>query len=329
MTNRRQLLTTVGAGALALGWGAVAPGQLLATQELTPLKDLHIYIPGGAGGGWDQTGRALGAVIQEAGLAQHVTYENKGGKGGTLGLADFVARYDRDPAALLIGGMVMLGAISLEHPKVTLTQVSPIARLTSDYMVLAVDAGGKITSTEALIKALRTHVESVTFTGGSAGGVDHVLAAMIALQLRLDISRLKYLPTGGGAEAIALLHKGEAQVAISGFSEFQSEFDAKRLLPLAISSRSALYGVPSLQEQGVRTDLSNWRAVYAPGQITNAQRENLHHMVVAASRHPSWAQALNRNKWFDALLHGSDFANRLLIEQGMSEAMTLMLRRKG
>lgn len=328
MTNRRNLLATFGAYACGLGMASGVRAQSLAPVA-SPLPHLHIYIPGGAGGGWDQTGRALGTAIQDAGLAQSVTYENKGGKGGIIGLTDFVARYDRDPAALLIGGMVMLGAISLDHPKVNLTQVNPIARLASDYMVLAVKADSELNSTQALTKAMRSHFEDVTFTGGSAGGVDHVLAAMLALQLRLNVGRLKYLPTSGGADAIALLHKGQAQVAISGLSEFQSEFDSKRLIPLAISSRNGLYGLPSLNEQGVRVDLSNWRGVYAPGQIDVAQRENLHRIVVAATKHPSWAQALTKNKWSEALLHGPDFANRLIIEQGMAEAMTLILQRKG
>lgn len=83
---------------------ALAP----AVRAAPALPHLRICIPGGAGGGWDQTGRALGEAVLAAGLAQKVEYENKGGKGGTIGLADFVQRFDRDPGALLVGGMVMV-----------------------------------------------------------------------------------------------------------------------------------------------------------------------------------------------------------------------------
>ena len=122
--HRRQVLS-LGLAAGSLAWPL--PGALAQTASAParPLPQLRIYIPGGAGGGWDQTGRALGSAIQAAGLAAKVEYENKGGKGGTLGLADFVARFSQDPGALLIGGMVMLGAIAVGRPEVTLAQVSP------------------------------------------------------------------------------------------------------------------------------------------------------------------------------------------------------------
>ena len=50
---------------------------------------MRIVIPANAGGGWDQTGRALGAAIVAAGAADQVEYENIGGKGGTIGLAKY------------------------------------------------------------------------------------------------------------------------------------------------------------------------------------------------------------------------------------------------
>ncbi|MGS5085843.1 Bug family tripartite tricarboxylate transporter substrate binding protein [Hydrogenophaga sp. A37] len=330
---RRHWLKTCGA-ATAL-WATpsfaqkTAPAAAPPANAPTPLAKLTVYIPGGAGGGWDQTGRALGAAIQSAGLAQQVVYENKGGKGGTLGLTDFVERFNRDPAALLIGGMVMLGAIAVNRPAVTLAQVSPIARLTNDFMVLVTPSGGRLPDMNALKEAMRKDLSAVAFTGGSAGGVDHMLAGMIARQLRLDVGRLKYLPTSSGREAMALLEKGEAQVAISSYSEFQTAIENKSLRPLAVSARKALHGIPSLNELGVNTDLGNWRAVFGPGQISEAERAHLRNIVVAATQTPSWKQALQKEKWTDALMHGEEFTKVLMIEQAMASAVTMMLKLKG
>lgn len=326
--NRRQVLSA-GLATTAGCWplqGAIAQTAGAAAR---PLPQLRIYIPGGAGGGWDQTGRALGAAIQAAGLAARVDYENKGGKGGTLGLADFVARFSQDPGALLIGGMVMLGAIAVGRPEVTLAQVSPIARLTNDYMVLVTRPGAGPQTLAALVDALRKDPGSVVFTGGSAGGVDHMLAGMLARQLRLDVNLLRYTPTTSGREAVALLDKGEALVAISSYSEFQADIEQKALTALAVSSRKGLYGVRSLSEQGLNTELGNWRAVFGPGQIAEGERENLRRIVVAATQHPSWVQALQSKKWIGALMHGKDFADTLTVEQAIASAVTMMLRLKG
>ena len=325
--HRRQLLLAGAASAAA--FHPVLRAQAPSGAAPKPLASMRIYIPGGEGGGWDQTGRALGASIQAAGLAGKVEYENKGGKGGTIGLADFVARFNSDPGALLVGGMVMLGAIAVGRPEVTLARVSPSARLTNDFMVLVAKTGSKPATLAALVEAMRKDLGSVAFTGGSAGGVDHMLAGMIARQLRLDVTKLKYLPTASGREATALLDKGEAQVAISSYSEFQADIEKKALTPLAISSRKTLYGVPSLTEQGVNTELGNWRAVFGPGQVPEADRENLRRIVVTATQHPSWIQSLQERKWLGALQHGKDFAEQLTIEQAIASAVTMMLRLKG
>ena len=59
----------------------------LAATGTLPLSawanaNLKMMIPANPGGGWDTTGRALGAALREAGVASAVTFENKGGEIG-------------------------------------------------------------------------------------------------------------------------------------------------------------------------------------------------------------------------------------------------------
>ena len=48
---------------------------------------IKMMIPANPGGGWDMTGRALGAAILDAKAADTVQYDNKGGAAGVIGLA--------------------------------------------------------------------------------------------------------------------------------------------------------------------------------------------------------------------------------------------------
>src|SRR6187200_2597262 len=96
-------------------------------------SSLKMMIPANPGGGWDQTGRQLAAAMQSAKLVSSVQFENKGGAGGTIGLAQFINSSKGDPNALLVGGMVMIGAIYLENAPVNLSMVTPVARLTGEY----------------------------------------------------------------------------------------------------------------------------------------------------------------------------------------------------
>ena len=89
----------------------------LAALSLLPLSaraaaNLKMMIPANPGGGWDTTGRAIGKALQEAGAASSVTYDNKGGAAGAIGLAQFVSGNKGDPNALMTMGAVMLAASS-------------------------------------------------------------------------------------------------------------------------------------------------------------------------------------------------------------------------
>ena len=68
-------------------------------------------IPANPGGGWDTTGRALGKAMTDGKLVDTVTYDNKGGAAGALGLAQFINGSKNDPNALMVMGAVMLVGI--------------------------------------------------------------------------------------------------------------------------------------------------------------------------------------------------------------------------
>lgn len=332
MTSRRTYLAAALGTALqaspmgVLGQVSMGRKAPLSAAEMNLLAKLMVYIPAGAGGGWDQTGRQLGAAIQSAGAVKQLDYENKGGKGGTIGLADFTARYKGDPNALLVGGLVMVGALSLTRTEDKLKEVVPIARLTSDYMVLGVPTGSPITSFKVLVEALRKKADAVTFTGGSAGGVDHMLAAMLLRALRLDVSALQYKPTSSGKEALALLQSGQATVAISGYSEFRANIESKLLTPLAVSSKRASFGIPSLRELGIDTELANWRGVFASAHTSPEQRETLRRVVVRATETAAWRQTLLDNNWVGTLLYGKELQDFLSFEQWMASAVVTLLK---
>jgi putative tricarboxylic transport membrane protein len=90
---------------------AAATIGLFVGSPALALENVKILAPAGPGGGWDQTARALQASMQKHDVVKKVTVDNKGGAGGTIGLAQFVSSSKGDPNALMIGGTTMLGAI--------------------------------------------------------------------------------------------------------------------------------------------------------------------------------------------------------------------------
>ncbi|MGZ9262592.1 MAG: tripartite tricarboxylate transporter substrate-binding protein, partial [Candidatus Binatia bacterium] len=141
---------------------------------------IKMMIPANPGGGWDQTGRSLANAMQSAKLVSSVQFENKGGAGGTIGLAQFINSAKGDPNAVIIGGMVMVGAILLEGSPVNVGMVTPLARLTGEYEIIVVPASSPHKTMADLVKVFKANPGSVSWGGGSAGGTDHILAGLIA-----------------------------------------------------------------------------------------------------------------------------------------------------
>ena len=326
--SRRNFSAWIAASAAAAGTGGAAlwPGVARAADAPAGSK-LRIVSPANAGGGWDQTGRALGAALLASGAVGNVVYENIGGKGGTIGLAKYVEKYDADPEALLVSGMVMVGAVALQKPTVTMSNVSPVARLTSDYEVVAVKADSPIKTPKDLIAQLRADAANTVVAGGSAGGVDHMYAGMLA-RVAGASSSLVYQPHPGGAQVVEALESGKAAAGISGFSEFSDSLASGRLRAIGVSSKQPFQGIASVREQGVDADLANWRGVMTGRKVPPYRKAVLLDAVRRATTHDLWAKTIKRNNWDPYWMAGKDFESFLELDTAMAGPLIYLLKLK-
>ena len=285
---------------------ALAGGLPLAARAADPIK---MMIPANPGGGWDTTGRALGAAMEQAGVASSVSYDNKGGAAGAIGLAQFVNSTKGDPDALIVMGAVMLGGMITGKPPVSLSQATPIARLTSEYNVFVLPANSPFKTMGDVVAQMKKDPGSVKWGGGSRGATEHIAAAMIARAVGVDPSKINYVAFRGGGEATAAILGGNVTIGGSGYSEFAEYIRTGKMRAVAVTSEARLPGidVPTLKEQGIDVAIGNWRGVYGAGGISAAQRKMLTDRVVAATKSKSWAASLEKNQWTPALLAGPAF----------------------
>ena len=271
--------------------------------------NLKMMIPANPGGGWDSTGRALGKALQDAGVASTVTFENKGGAAGAIGLAQFVNAAKGDGNAIMVMGAVMLGGIITGKPPVTVTQATAIARLTSEYNVFVLPESSPLKTMKDVVEQMKKDPGSVKWGGGSRGSTEHIAAAMIAREVGVDPAKINYVPFRGGGEATAAILGGNVTVGGSGYSEFQQYIESGKMRAIAVTSAVRLKGinVPTLKEQGINVEIGNWRGVYGAPGITPDQRKALVDMIVKATRSKAWAESLEKNSWTPALMTGKEF----------------------
>lgn len=285
---------------------AAVGGLPLAARASANLK---MMIPANPGGGWDTTGRALGKALQEAGVAASVQFENKGGAAGAIGLAQFVNSAKGDPNAMMTMGAVMLGGIITGKPPVSVTQATPLARLTSEYNVFVLPENSPFKTMKDVVEQLKKDPGSVKWGGGSRGSTEHIAAAMLARAVGVDASKINYVAFRGGGEATAAILGGNVTVGGSGYSEFQQYIESGKMRAIAVTSPTRLKGIniPTMKEQGYDVEIGNWRGVYGAPGITPAQQKALVDMIVKATRTKSWAEAMEKNNWTSALLTGKEF----------------------
>jgi putative tricarboxylic transport membrane protein len=287
---------------------ALAAGSSLSLPSLAA-ANIKMMIPANPGGGWDTTGRALGKALQDSGAASSVTYENKGGAAGIIGLAQYANATKGDGNSLMVMGAVMLGGIITGKPPVSLDKVTPIARLTSEYNVFVVPANSPLKTMKDVVEQLKKDPGSVKWGGGSRGSTEHIAAAMLAREVGVDAAKINYVPFRGGGEAVAAILGGNVTVGGSGYSEFQQYIETGKMRPIAVTSAKRLKGIniPTMIEQGYNVDIGNWRGVYAPAGLTAAQRKNLTDMVLKATKSKSWAESLEKNNWTPAWMANPAF----------------------
>jgi len=287
---------------------------LMAAAGALPLSaraaaNLKMMIPANPGGGWDTTGRALGKALQDAGVATAVTFENKGGAAGAIGLAQFANAAKGDANAMMVMGAVMLGGIITGKPPVGLDKLTPIARLTSEYNVFVLPTNSPYKTMKDVVEQMKKDPGSIKWGGGSRGSTEHIAAAMLAREVGVDASKINYVPFRGGGEATAAILGGNVTIGGSGYSEFQQYIEAGKMRAIAVTSDKRLKGidVPTMKEQGYNVEIGNWRGVYGAAGITPEQRKALTEMVVKATKSKAWAEAMDKNGWTPALLTGPEF----------------------
>jgi putative tricarboxylic transport membrane protein len=283
------------------GAGTQSPSGAAAAKY--PTKTVDIMAPAATGGGFDTTARLVQrALTEEKLITTNVTVSNVPGAGGTVGMSQLL-KNKGDSHTLIVVGRVTVGSQITGKTEAKVSQLTPIARLMGEAEVIVTPKSSPYTSIKDVIDALKKDVNSIKFAGGSAGGADHELAALLVKASGGDVKAWKsYVPFAGGGEAAAAIIGGQVQVGISGFGEFKGQIDSGNMKALAISADQPLATaktIPTLKSQGVDITLVNWRLLAAPPEIAVGDLTALKDLAKKIHDSKTWQDFATKNDWFE------------------------------
>lgn len=290
----------------------IAAGVAVSLSALAAFAEpATVMAPGGPGGGYDATARMpFDAMAADGVFTDGATFTNKGGAGGTIGLAEFAGANKGNDNAVMSMGVIMVGGILMNNSPVTLDDVTPLVRLTNDTGVIAVATDSPIQTVDDLVAKMKEDIGSVAIGGGSAGGVDHIVMALVAKESGLDAAALNYIPYDSGAEVVTALGGGALTVAVSGVSEFKPMADAGRIRIIAVTSEGRVEGIdaPSLTEAGLPIVVGNWRGIMGAPEMSDEGKAMWLDRYTKMHEGPAWKETLAKQGWEDAFLAGDEFA---------------------
>lgn len=298
----------------------IGTASYFSVQSATGSNDLRsnltLIAPAGAGGGWDTFVREQQQVMRTESIVNNAQVVNIPGAGGTIGLGQLATMHGQ-ANTLMATGTVMLGGIELNESPVDLSDVRPVARMAEEYDLIIVPADSELKNVDDLVTAWKKDPKAFPWTGGSAGSIDHLIIADLAIKSGIDAAQITYIPKAGGGEAIQTVTAGTAKAAVGGYAEFADQIESGRVRALGLAAPERLDGVdvPTLTEQGYPVELTNWRGMLAAPGITDEEFAELEDVVDETARSPLWKDAMERNRWTEAYLSGEEFRSFLVEDQ--------------
>lgn len=293
----------------AAGATLAAVMALAACSGSGDSAQVRIMVPNSPGGGYDTTARVAAKIVEDEKINDTVEVYNLEGAGGTTGLAKMVGSKGKD-GELMLMGLGVVGAVYTNQSESTLADTTPIARLISEPDIIVVPADSPYQTLDDLVAAWTKAPGDFPVGGGSSpGGPDHLAAHLAAQAIGITPSDVNYVVYDGGGPLLAAMLSGEVEVGVSGLGEYKDQIQAGQLRVLGVTSAERVEGfdAPTLSEQGVDLEFTNWRGLVAPPGIDDAERDRLVGMVEDLHGTTAWEDAMAENGWTDALLTGDEF----------------------
>ncbi|MBC7781138.1 MAG: tripartite tricarboxylate transporter substrate binding protein [Proteobacteria bacterium] len=243
--------------------------QIAATPafaQIWPSKPIRLIVPFTPGGNTDIQARLIGQHLAHE-FGQPVLIENRGGAGGTVGVAA-VAKAPPDGYTIVFAsfGNILVGASLYPNlPYDPLKDFEPIILVSEPAGMLVVHVSLPVKTVRDLIALARARPDALAYGSAGNGTWNHLFAEQFK---SLTGTRIAHVPYKGAGPALTDLIGGHIQVMFAPFPSALPQLAQKRLRALAVTGAqrsAAAPDVPTVAESGLPGyQAASWFAILAP-----------------------------------------------------------------
>ena len=287
---------------------AAQPAAL--AQGFKPTRPIELVVHTGPGGGSDVLARALAVMAErEKLLPVRMLVVNKPG-GNSAVAAAYLAEKKGEPNTIgLFTGVWLQTPLVSPEAKVTLRDLTPIARLVLEPAVIAVKADAPYRTLADFIGAAKKNPGKLKQSGGSNTSRDNVVRQLLQ---KSTGAQWAFISFPGGGERIAALIGGHVDIMVIEPEEAGEHIRAGNLRVLAQVSEHRLPAfpdVPTLKEAGFDVPVvPQVRGMVAPPGIPAANVAYWEDFCRRLTRTPSWKKYIADNQFEDGFQGSADLA---------------------
>ena len=266
-----------------------------------PTRPIEVVVHTGPGGGSDLLARAVAGMIEkERLLPVRMQVVNKTGGGGAVAAAYLAEKAGEQNTIGFFTGVWLTGPLTTAEAKVTLRDLTPIARLVLEPALIAVKADAPYKTMADFINAAKQNPGQLKQSGGSPTSRDNVVRQLLQKHTG---ARWAFISFPGGGERIAALLGGHVNMMVIEPAEAGEHIRAGNMRVLAQVSESRLAGfpnVPTLKEAGFDIPaVPQVRGVVAPPGIPPENVAYWEDVFRRLTKTASWRKFLADNQFED------------------------------
>lgn len=293
---------------LALAFLAVVVSS--SAFAFKPTRTIEVVVHTGPGGGSDILARAVAGMIEkEKLLPVRMQVVNKAGGGGAVAAAYLAEKAGDENTIGFFTGVWLTGPLTSPEYKITLRDLTPIARLVLEPALIAVKADSPYKTMAEFIDAAKKNPGQLKQSGGSPTSRDNVVRQLLQKHTG---ARWAYISFPGGGERIAALLGGHVNMMVIEPAEAGEHIRAGNMRVLAQVSESRLPGfpnVPTLKEAGFDIPaVPQVRGVVAPPKIPAENVLYWEDVLSKLTKSASWKKFLADNQFEDGYQNAADLA---------------------